>query len=164
MLEITIDTREQTPWAFPPYVATVTVGTLTTGDYALTGDDGFAIERKSLNDFVGTIASGWARFLRETDRMDGWPAKVVIVEGDFEHLVFRTDPDGEVRHPDHDHNRISPQFVMKRIAELTMRGVSILFAHDALCACGLATAVLKERAAQIESSSTEQLVSGEVTE
>ena len=74
MLHIVIDTREQTPWHFHPEVATATRGTIKTGDYALLNDDGFAIERKSLNDFVGTIGKGWDRFCREIKRMDGWRA------------------------------------------------------------------------------------------
>ena len=51
---IIIDTREQTPWSFPPEIP-VEIGTLKTGDYALAGDDAFAIERKSKDDFLGTI-------------------------------------------------------------------------------------------------------------
>ena len=60
---IIIDTREQRPWVFPAYVA-VRVDTLKQGDYALEGDDRYAIERKSLEDFIGTIFSGWERFKR----------------------------------------------------------------------------------------------------
>ena len=144
-LQITIDTREQTPWHFPPESAVTTIGTLKTGDYAITGDDGFAIERKSLDDFVGTISTGWERFERELMRMASWPAQVVIVEGLLSELTFTT-RQGEVIPPAHSHYRITPQFIMKRIAELTMRGVSVLFAENAELAAALAFNVLKERA------------------
>jgi ERCC4-type nuclease len=147
-LPITIDTREQTPWHFPPEQVVATVGTLKTADYAVTGDDDFAIERKSLDDFVGTIASGWDRFVKEIGRMAGWPARVVIVEGSFSELVFET-RQGEVIPPAHSHFRISPPFIMKRIGELTMLGVSVLFAENAEYASALAVAILRQRAVEL---------------
>ena len=147
-LNITIDTREQTPWHFPEWVADTQIGTLHTGDYAISGDAGFAVERKSLSDFCGTVSSGWERFFREIDRMRDWPAKVVIVEADFESLVFNEE-DGELVGPKHEHYRLTPQFMMKRIAELTMLGVAVVFAGDREKACALATAILRERNMEI---------------
>lgn len=155
-LEITIDTREQTPWHFPEEFASVTVGTLPTGDYALRGDGGFAIERKSLDDFVGTISSGWERFQREIERMNGWPAKVIIVEADFEHVCWRKGDYGELVPPGHNHFKIEPQFVLKRIAELTMRGVSVLFAGDVSGAVALAVAIFRQRQLEIGVNFDEQ--------
>jgi len=142
---IIIDTREQRPWSFPPDV-TVEVGTLRTGDYALKGDDHFAIERKSADDFVGTIATGWCRFVKELNRMDAakFAAKVIIVESDFETFCFRI-RQGEILPPDHQHNRCTPQFVMRRIAELTMRGVSVIFAGNAELGSAIALRILIER-------------------
>jgi hypothetical protein len=147
-IHIIIDTREQTPWGFDPSQAVVSVDTLRTGDYALKGDGGFAIERKSLDDFLGTISSGWDRFLREIGRMDGagFSAKAVIVEADFESCCFRTGADGELIPPGHRHPMLSPQFVCKRIAELTMMGVAVLFAGTPLYASALAYQILRERA------------------
>ena len=148
-LQVIVDTREQTPWAFDPAAVDVTVGTLRTGDYALAGDDRFAIERKSMDDFLGTISTGWPRFVREVNRMQDWAAKVVIVEGDYATCVFLED-DGMLIPPQHRHWLLSPQFVERRIAELTMRGVSVLFARDAHLAAGLAVAILKERSRNME--------------
>ena len=65
MMEIVIDSREQQPWHFSPELVRVSRGTVRTGDYCVKGDRLFAIERKSLNDFVGTISTGWERFQRE---------------------------------------------------------------------------------------------------
>jgi ERCC4-type nuclease len=145
-VHVVIDTREQTPWAFDArHVSEVSVATLRTGDYALAGDDGFAIERKSLDDFLGTISTGWERFQREVERMDGWPAKVVIVEADFMRCCFTSDTVGAVIAPTHRHPQLLPQFVCKRIAELSMRGVAVLFAGDAGCASALAVAIFRER-------------------
>ena len=143
---IIIDTREQRPWSFPPHIE-VEVGTLRTGDYALKGDDHFAIERKSADDFVGTVSLGWHRFVKELNRMDAanFAAKVVIVESDFETFCFRI-RQGAIIAPDHEHTRCTPQFLMKRIAELTMRGVSVLFAKDAELASAIALRIFFERA------------------
>lgn len=144
-IHIIIDTREQRPWAFDPQFARVSVGTVPTADYALAGDDGFAIERKSLDDFLGTISTGWGRFLREIDRMAGWPAKVIIVESDFERCCFCTDENGELIAPDHNHPKLTPQFITKRIAQLSMQGCSVLFAGDPELAAAMACAILRIR-------------------
>lgn len=140
-LHIIIDTREQRPWSFDPSRADVTVSTLRTGDYALAGDDGFAIERKSLDDFLGTISSGWDRFKRELHRMAGWPARVVIVEADFAQCCFSADGSP----PTHSHHRLTPAFVAKRISQLTMSGVTVLFAGNPELASALALTIFYER-------------------
>lgn len=144
-LHILIDTREQTPWSFDETIET-TVCTLKTADYALAEDDHFGIERKSLDDFLGTISSGWPRFVRELDRMDKakWAAKVIIIEGDYANCTFH-ESNGELIPPEHRHWMLTPQFIEKRIAELTMRNVSVLFAKNPELAAGLAAAIFRER-------------------
>lgn len=150
IIDITIDTREQTPWHFPPDWATVRRGTLKTGDYALTGDDGFALERKGLDDFIGTISTGWPRFCRELNRMVDWPAKVIIVEGRMIDVVFWEDSDGSIVAPEHRHYLCAPSFVLKRIAELTMRGVCVLLAETPELASAMAYKILIERHRSLE--------------
>lgn len=148
---IVIDTREQRPWSFPPDIQ-VKTGTLHSGDYALEGDEAsFAIERKSGEDFAGTIATGWGRFCRELNRMDEkhFPAKVIIVESDFEKFCFRT-LQGIVLPPDHEHTHLTPQFVMLRIAQLTMRGASVIFAGNADYASAIALRIFIERRKKLE--------------
>lgn len=152
-LHIAFDTREQTPWIWPPSEASTTRMTLDTGDYALVDDvdDGipaFAIERKSLDDYLGTISSGWKRFCREIDRMDGWPMKVIIVEGELAQVCYRS-AELAIHAPEHAHYRLSPAFVMLRTAELTARGVSVMFAGDPSYAAHLALAILRQRARDI---------------
>jgi len=137
---ITVDTREQTPWQFPPEYATTRRGALRAGDYALHNDAGFAIERKSLDDLVGTLGSGWARFQRELDRMAGYPARVVLVEGSMLSIM----------HHDYNHPEMPPAFVCKRIAQLTMQGVAVLFADNETIAAGLCWRILKERQKELE--------------
>ena len=151
LIPITIDTREQTPWDLDPTSFSPQIATLRTGDYAITGDAHFAIERKSQEDFLGTIGTGWARFCRELNRMDDadFGAKVIIVEGSYISTTFQITPQGDIIPPQHRHWMITPQFVNKRIAELTMRGVSVLFAHNSDLAAALAGALFIQRWRQI---------------
>jgi hypothetical protein len=155
-LRIIIDTREQAPWSWDPSDATTEIAGLTAGDYALAEDCEkvkgrvalsvrFAIERKSLDDFLGTISVGWDRFSRELVRMEAFPARVVIVEGDFRQVCFSGD-EGCVSPPPHNHPALRPAFVARRIAELTMQGVSVLLAGDSQLAAGLAYRVFRRRA------------------
>ncbi len=143
---IVIDTREQRPWAFPEYVRTK-VAMLPAGDYALDGDGHFAIERKSLDDFVGTVFTGWQRFKRELARMRqaGFPARVIIVEADYEQLVWREGADGLLVAPQHNHMAITPQAVAARIGELALMGVCVLFCKNPGHAAMQAYYLLMER-------------------
>ncbi len=140
-ITITIDTREQQPWAFRD-MADTERGTLSAGDYALKGDSGFAVERKSLDDFTGTISTGWPVFLRELDRMDAsfFPAKPVIVEADWAQVINHA----------YNHPEVDPPFVLKRVAELTLRGVSVMFCSNPVSAAGLCWRILYERYLQLE--------------
>lgn len=159
MIEIIIDTREQRPWGFAPAVVIdnqvvqliTKIDTIKSGDYALKDDKNFAIERKSADDFAGTISSGYARFCRELKRMDDaqFVAKVIIVESDFETFCFHTSQ-GEIIPPNHEHIMITPQFVMKRIAQLTLQNVSVIFARDPELSSAIAQTILVERYLQIQ--------------
>ena len=143
--KIIIDKREQKPYSFPEWIETAR-GSLKTGDYAVYGDDYFAVERKSLNDFIGTISSGWARFCRELKRMDdaNYPAKVIMIEADFEEICFKKFED-EIKGPEHDHVDITPQFIIKRIAELALRGAIVIFAGNRSYAMALTLTILQQR-------------------
>ena len=84
---------------------------------------------------------------RELKRMDRarFVAKVIIVEGDFMHTCFTVE-DGEIVAPFTNHYNLTPQFVAKRIAQLTLMQTSVLFAGNAELAAGLALSIFKERA------------------
>lgn len=159
-LRIIIDSREQTPWAFPPELATCRVQCLSAGDYALEDDPGFAIERKNLDDFAGTISSGWQRFNRELARMENFAAKVIIVEGLLIDCCFY-EHEEELVPPQHNHFMVTPQFILKQIGGLTMENVSVLFAGTADIAAGLAYAILKERAERLDKERKENADSSE---
>ena len=82
--EITIiqDTREGLPLDFSGFrgVKTIRKG-LKTGDYSLDGyEDQWVIERKAVNDLVGTLIGSHSRFLREIDRMKLFEEKYILVE------------------------------------------------------------------------------------
>lgn len=139
-LRIVIDSREQLPWHFEPEAATVRRGKIDAGDYCLEGDAFFAIERKSLDDFLGTISSGWERFRRELARMDRFVAKVVIVEGTLKDVL-----DGK-----HNHSTLTLGFVIKRVARLSLDGVSVIFAGQVEMAAGVGYAILKLRSIDLE--------------
>lgn len=149
-MHITIDTREQTPWHFEPSDTDVSRGTLQQGDYAIKGDSQFAIERKSMEDFLGTISTGWERFIRELGRMDaaGFIAMPIVVEGDFETVCF-SEVDGVIKPPQHRRYSLSPSFVCKRTAELTMFGCSVLFVSNPGYAAVMALALFRLREAMI---------------
>jgi hypothetical protein len=81
---IFVDTREQTPlrFNFP-----IEIKTLNYGDYSFS-DSGAScdcyIERKSLNDFLGTLSGGFKRFKNEIERANSHNAYlVVVVERNF---------------------------------------------------------------------------------
>jgi ERCC4-type nuclease len=137
-MKIIIDTREQCPWHFGD-LAEVSRGTLPTGDYALAGDTGFAIERKSLPDYVQTITSNWQRFRRELDRMKRFPVRVVIVEGEWMDILTGKYP-----------GNVPPPAIIARTSEMIMDGVTILFCSNSTAAAGLCWRLLVERKKRLE--------------
>ena len=160
-LRVLIDSREQCPWAWEPCDVVCRVAGLSAGDYALESDTErvrgrdllavrFAIERKSFDDFLGTISTGWERFQRELERMASFPARVIIVEGTFEMACFtqRVTPDqfgGTINAPANNHPQLSPSFVARRVAELTMMQVSVMFAGNERYAAAMAYRVFLRR-------------------
>lgn len=83
VIDIITDTREQLPYLFLKYDCSTRPGTVKYGDYTLRGfEDKIAIERKSLDDFVGSICQGRERFEREI--MSGGAERdffAVVIEG-----------------------------------------------------------------------------------
>lgn len=146
MFDIIIDTREQNPWHFDPARVRVHRGTLRTGDYAVANDSLFAIERKSLNDFLGTIGHGWQRFQREIyrARVAGFHLPI-IVEARFTDFLFTVNAQGKIESPDHEHPRMTPGLVLKRIGELECLGASPRFADGPREAAMWAMAILYAR-------------------
>lgn len=93
---VVIDTREQREWHFlgiasdaragggPLTVQLVRRG-LKSGDYSLEGHESrVAVERKSVEDFVGTLTQRRKRFVRTMGRLDRLAAALVVVEGGWD--------------------------------------------------------------------------------
>lgn len=152
MFEITIDQQEKQPWHFDPTLVKTRIAHIKTGDYCVTGDKGFAVERKSLNDFLGTISTGWNRFKREINRASvaGFHLPV-IVEARFSDILFAVSAQGEITPPPHDHPKLTPGFVLKRIGEMEMLGASARFADGPTEAAMLAAALLFQRYQELHS-------------
>jgi ERCC4-type nuclease len=71
----------------PPLVE---VATLSAGDYSLKGlEDQVSIERKSLPDTFGTFGQGRDRFERELERLSRLRFGAVVLEADFDTIIFR---------------------------------------------------------------------------
>lgn len=149
-LHVTVDTREQRPWSFPEAYVSASRGTVPVGDYALAGDEeNFAVERKDLDDFLGSISSTWEQFLRRFEKVPNMP---IVIEADFERVCFSDDGSP----PEHNHPALSPGFVNKRIAELTFMKIPVLFAGRRDYAAALCWRILVQRKKEIEDAGQSQ--------
>lgn len=84
LVPIVVDTREQEAYGFDARRVRVIRRALPAGDYSVEGmETAVAVERKSLADFVSTVIHSRARFYRELDRLRGYGAAAVVVEGNL---------------------------------------------------------------------------------
>lgn len=106
-LTIVVDTRETCP-VLPSHIGVITAK-LDYGDYTVAGSH-LVVERKSLSDLVGTMSSGYERFLREIARSAGDAAHVVVmVETTLKHIMsFRDTPIMKKV-------KVTPEFIMHRV-------------------------------------------------
>lgn len=90
---IKIDTREQAPFGFLniepwDYIERVACA-LPTGDYSIVGlESRVTIERKTVEDFYGSIGSGRERFEREMQRLATFDYAAVVIEGNWNEILF----------------------------------------------------------------------------
>ena len=123
---IYIDTREQKPFKFDiPFE----VKTLKFGDYALSDKEvsgNCYVERKSLNDFIGTMSGGYERFRKEIERAVEQDAYlVVLVERSIEEAMnFNKLPYVSSK------VRATPEYIFNRVRSLNQdfKNVQFLFA------------------------------------
>jgi len=142
---IRVDTREQTPLAFDPKRAATVRGTVPVFDYALDGDqDNFAVERKSMADFVGSMVMPDA-FDREINkilkaRATGMSPITYVVEGRWSAL-FRPSTYARFRSPS-----VGPGLLQQRWRHLQfVERVSVVWACDAVHAAHAVYGMLKIR-------------------
>jgi ERCC4-type nuclease len=114
---IVIDTREQRPYRFEPFV----LSTLDTGDYSVTGyEDRFAIERKSKEDLYSSLGQGRERFEREVARLGRLDYGAIVVESSLSGLLC---PPG--------FTQMNPRAaVCSLLAWSVKHGVQVFFADD----------------------------------
>lgn len=85
---IVIDTREQLPWDFEAERFATVRRALPSGDYSLEGlETEVAIERKSLDDFVGCCVTSRERFLAEMERLRSYKHACVVVEATYRDVL-----------------------------------------------------------------------------
>jgi ERCC4-type nuclease len=87
-MHVIIDTREQTPWTFEGQGITTTRAKLETGDYSLPGlEHRVTIERKSLDDWTGTVLRDRIRFYKELERLRAFEFRCVIIEASVREIM-----------------------------------------------------------------------------
>ena len=116
---IITDCREQNPWNF--YNNIIETATLNSGDYSIKGfEDYFAVERKSLADFIACCGRERERFKRELSRLRGYWVKAVVIEGSMDQIIA-----GDYR------SKINPASVIGAIASWTVKyNISFILAGD----------------------------------
>ena len=83
-----VDTREQLPYVFDATRVSAVSSTLPAGDYSLVGyETRVAAERKSLDDYVGSVIHDRGRFLRELAALAQYDLACVVVEATLEDVV-----------------------------------------------------------------------------
>ena len=113
---VTVDQQEKQPVKFPPEYATVTIAHLKTFDYAVTGDDRWALERKSISDLIQSFTQNGARELRKIERArakfdPAWPI-IYMIEGRKTELVT---------HDWSKHGRATPQWFISHLFDISQQ-------------------------------------------
>ncbi len=128
------DTREQQPWTFEGQGIQTLRQKLDTGDYSLPGlEHRVCIERKSLNDWTGTVMKSRGRFYRELERMRAFQFRCVIIEAGVREVMA-----GKYT------SEVRPSSVLGFIAEITVaQSVPVYLAGTRAEAQILAGAFLK---------------------
>lgn len=80
-MRIIVDTREQAPWTFEGQSVTTKRAKLEAGDYSVEGlERRVAIERKSIDDWTGTVIRDRVRFYKELELLRALDFRCVIIE------------------------------------------------------------------------------------
>lgn len=84
---IVIDSREKRPYTFTEGIPTI-VAKLEAGDYSIAGQElCFAIERKSIDDFVNTVIHSKERFQSELRKLSLYNRAAIVVESSWQDLL-----------------------------------------------------------------------------
>ncbi len=120
--DIYVDTREQDPLVFNH--AEIQIATLPFGDYYSTLENNIFIERKSLNDLIGTLSRGFERFQKEILRTREQNCYlVVLVEEEFNNVMSFNLLSLKFKKG----ARIQPEFIFHNIRDLIQKYENIQF-------------------------------------
>jgi len=111
------DTREQLPYCFAPIKQET--ATLTTADYSVKGLEHLvAVERKSLNDFLGSIGNNRKAFMAEMQRIKAYPYRALVIEANWD----------ELEAGNYNRSRMDPESVTGTVVGLMMAGIPVALA------------------------------------
>ncbi len=88
VVTVVVDSREQEPLCFNPELVRPVRRALSAGDYSVAGlEETVAVERKTLDDFVGTVMRARGRFYRELRRLQRYARACVVVEANLSDVL-----------------------------------------------------------------------------
>jgi len=123
---VIVDTREQEPYGFDPIRVHTVRRALPAGDYSVAGlEQLVAVERKTLDDFVGTVIRARGRFYRELQRLERYTRACVVVEADLEDVL-----QGRYRGDAHPHSILG-----SALAISVDFGIPVFFCSNRQIAC-----------------------------
>jgi ERCC4-type nuclease len=139
---IVIDTREQEPYSFDPKLVVPARRALPAGDYSISGMESLvAVERKTVDDFVGTVIRARQRFHRELAKLATYRRACVVVEGSLADLLT-----GKYT------SRAHPESVFGSALAITIdHGVPVFFCSNRQAACRFVQGYLLRAAARRQS-------------
>ena len=109
-MQLIIDTREQRPWTFEGQGFSMVREKLDAGDYSVRGfEKRISIERKSLDDWTGTVMRDRARFYRELELLRAYEFRCVVIEGSVREIMAKLYT-----------SQAEPQAVLGFVAEVTV--------------------------------------------
>lgn len=89
-MNIVVDTRERLPWTFENQSVELVFAKLDAGDYSVKGlERRISIERKSVDDWHGTVLHDRARFYRELELLRAYDFRCVIIESSVRDIMAR---------------------------------------------------------------------------
>ena len=128
---IIVDSREQLPYQFDNSIRRK----LDVGDYSIEGlETRIAIERKSLEDLVGTLLRGRRRFARELHALRAYSFAAVVIEGSIADILA-----GNYR------SEMKPQALLAMLTAMMLKYTPVhwIFAGDRPHAYAVTTELLK---------------------
>lgn len=137
-MKILIDSREQQPYQFS---IPSEIGTLQIGDYSIQNLENFiSIERKELNDLIGCLTKGRARFERELFKSKKLEYFALVIEASLSDIA-----NGDYR------SRTNPKSVIQSLLTFSIRyRLPIFFCENRLYGQRITESLLCKFAREIE--------------